>query len=87
MRSILKDNSASAIPLILLLLTIFACGALYSLFFIEIAIPTFDSYIPASDAKTLTMMGIYAIPLIILVVGIVASFQAALRKKQEVYYP
>lgn len=86
MRSLRKNNYASAVPLILFLITIFACGALYTLLFIEIAIPTFDNFIPASDAKTLTMMGIYGIPLFILVVGMIAIFLAALRKKQEVYY-
>ena len=81
MRSLRKNNDASAAPLILLIITIFVCGALYSLFFLEIGIPLLSSYIPASDSKTLIMMGIYGIPLIVLVVGTAAAFLAALRKR------
>ena len=81
MRSLRKNNDASAVPLILLIITIFVCGALYSLFFLEIGIPLLSSYIPASDSKTLIMMGIYGIPLIVLVVGTAAAYLAALRKR------
>lgn len=81
MRSLRKNNDASVVPLILVMITIFICGALYSLFFLEIAFPLLGSYIPASDSKTLIMMGIYAIPLTVLVVGTAAAYLAALKKR------
>ena len=84
MRKLLKNSNASAIPIILYFLAIFVCGALYTLFFIEVGYPTFDSYIPASDSKLLIMTGLYSIPLIVLVVGLVALIKAGL-KKSEVY--
>lgn len=68
----LIDNiEASAVPLILFFMTIFLCGGIYTLLFIEFGIPLVDSWVSSSDSKTFIMMGIYAIPLIILVVGVV----------------
>lgn len=82
MRSLLKDDKGSAVPVILFVVTLVAVGALYTLFFIEIAIPTFSSYIPASDSKTLIMMFIYAMPLTVLLVGIVSLLIAGLKRNQ-----
>lgn len=83
MKKLLDNNYASAVPLILFVVTIFACGALYTFFFIELGFPQFDSWIPASDGKTFIMMCIYAIPLFVLVVGSVSLLQAGI--KREVY--
>ena len=84
MRKLLKNSNASAIPIILYFLAIFVCGALYTLFFIEVGYPTFDSYIPASDSKLLIMTGLYSIPLIVMIVGIVALIKAGLKKSEVI---
>jgi len=79
-----KNNTdASAVPIILFILSIISLGALYTLFFIEVAYPTFDSYVPNSDSKTFIMMCMYAIPLFLLGVGSVALIKTGL--KREVY--
>lgn len=81
----LKDNDCgSIIPVILFILTLVGCGALYTLFFLEIAIPVFGGYIPSGDAKTFILMGVYSMPLIILVVGMFALFLQGL--KRNYYY-
>lgn len=61
-------------------MAIFACGALYTLFFIEVGFPTFESYIPASDSKTFIMMCLYAIPLFVLVVGVISLVREGLKR-------
>lgn len=76
-----KNNTdASAAPLLLFLVTIFVVGALYTLFFIEIAMPLFTGYIPASDSKTLTMMIFYGLPMIILFVGGICLIKAGQKR-------
>lgn len=80
MKKLLHNNQASAVPLILFAVTIFACGALYTFLFIEFAFPEFDSWIPASDGKTFIMMCIYAIPIIVLVVGSISLLQSGLKR-------
>ena len=80
MRKILNNNVGSAVPLILFSMTIVAVGALYTLFFIEIGIPVLGDYVPASDSKTFIMMGIYAIPLFVLVVGVISLLKAGLKR-------
>ena len=82
MRKLTSNNHASIVPVILFVITIFGSGALYSLFFLEVAQPTFDSYIPAGDSKTFIMMGIYALPLIVLIVGIFSLFVTGLKKRK-----
>lgn len=80
------NNQGSAVPLILFVLTIFVAGALYSLFFIEVGFGLLDIIpVPDSDSKTAIMMGLYGIPLIILIVGIIALFLSAL-KNENMYY-
>lgn len=83
LRKIHADNIGSAVPLLLFLVTIVGVGALYTLFFLEVGLPTFEDYIPASDSKTFIMMCIYAIPLFVLVVGVISLIRAGL--KREVY--
>jgi len=80
MRCLLKDNRASAVPLILFVVTIVGVGALYTLFFLQFGIPQFDSWIPSSNSKTFLMTGIYAMPLIILMVGVVCLLKAGLKR-------
>ena len=82
MRSLIKDNDASAIPIILYLLTIISCGALYTLFFIEVGYDVVNTYIPipASDSKTFIMMCMYAIPLFIIVIGSICLIKAGLKR-------
>ena len=79
MKKIISNNEASAVPLILFYLTIFACGGLYTFFFIEFGQPTFNSWIPDSDAKTFIMMCIYAIPLFIIITGILSLLISGLK--------
>ena len=80
MRKILKNNNASAVPVILFIMTIIGCGALYTLFFLEVGLPELEDYIPDSDAKTFIMMGIYALPLFILITGVVSLLIAGLKR-------
>lgn len=80
MRSILNDEQGSAVPVILYILTIFGVGALYTLFFIEIGVPSFLSYVPASSSRTFIMMCIYAIPLFVLVVGSISLIKSGLKR-------
>jgi hypothetical protein len=80
MKKLLFDDTASIVPVLLFILTIFGVGALYTLFFTEIALPTFSSYIPDSDSKTFIFMIIYALPLIILIVGVFALLKEGLKR-------
>ena len=80
MRSLLQDNNASAVPVILFVVTIIAVGAMYTLFFLEIGFPALSSYIPASDSKTFIMMLLYAIPLVVLLVGVVSLLLAGIKR-------
>ena len=73
-RAFRSNNDASAIPLILFVITIVSCGALYSLFFVEVAYPNLQYLIPASEYKVFLMMLMYAIPLFVIFVGVVALF-------------
>ena len=85
LKNLLKNHEASAVPIILFFMAIFVCGALYTLFFVEIGYPTFDSYVPASDSKTFIMMCLYAIPLFIIIIGVICLIKSGL--KRTVYYP
>ena len=80
MRSLQNNTDASAVPMILYVLTIVGCGGLYTLFFIEVFFPTVSVLIPASEPKTFIMMCFYAIPLIILIVGVIAVIKAGLKR-------
>lgn len=80
MKSLLKDNYASVVPLILFVITIFGLGALYSLLFIEVGYPAFEPMIPASDSKVFIMMCMYAIPLFILIVSVIAVIKAGVKR-------
>jgi hypothetical protein len=68
------------VPLLTFILTILVCGALYSLLFIEVAIPKLLSFIPASDSKVLIMMGIYGLPLLIAVIGVLCLLKAGQKR-------
>ena len=85
MRKFSENQQASAVPLILFVITIVVFGALWTLFFIEIGFPTFDDYLPANDTTTFIKMLIYAMPLIAMVVGAISLMLSGL--KREVYYP
>ena len=79
MRKLISNNQASVIPLVLFFMTIFVCGALYTFLFIEFAQPQFNSWIPASDAKTFIMGCMYGVPMFIIIVGILALLSSALK--------
>lgn len=80
MRPIIHNNQASAIPIILFIMTIIICGALYSLFFVEIGFPLLTSYIPNGDSKTFIMMCLYAIPLFVIIIGVFSLLLAGLKR-------
>ena len=84
MKPLIQNKQGSAVPLILFFMSIFACGALYTLFFLEVGFPTFESYIPASDSKVFIMMCLYAVPLFVLIIGVISLVRAGL--KRTVYY-
>jgi len=80
MRSIIENNKASAVPVILFVMTIIVCGALYTLFFYEVGFPMLKGFIPASDGKTFIMMFLYAIPLFILLIGVISLLKAGIKR-------
>ena len=80
MKKLLKNNDASAVPVILFIVTIIVCGALYTLFFLEVGFPSLSGFIPASDSKTFIMMLIYAIPLFVILVGVISLLQAGIKR-------
>ena len=80
MRYIIKNNKASAVPVILVTITIIVCGALYSLLFLEVGFPFLKGFIPTSDSKTFIMMLIYAIPLFVLMVGVISLLKAGIKR-------
>lgn len=80
MRKLIENNKASAVPVILFLVTIIVCGALYTLFFYEIGFPALSGFIPASDSKTFIMMLLYAVPFFVLIVGVISLLKAGLKR-------
>jgi len=80
LRSLRTNNYCSAVPLILYVITVLFCGALYTLFFLEVFYPNFLSMVPASDSKTLITMILYSIPLLVLLIGLVVIIRAGLKK-------
>lgn len=80
MLKIRDDDNASAVPIVLFLVTIFGCGALYTLLFIQFGIGFFGSMVPASDSKTFILMMIYAMPLLVLMIGMVSLIREGLKR-------
>lgn len=83
MRKLKENNHASAVPLILFILTILSCGALYTLFMVEVAYPSLLYMVPDSDSKTFIMMGMYAIPLFIILIGVFALIKEGIKESWE----
>jgi hypothetical protein len=79
----LTEESYAAVELLSYILTIFVCGALYSLLFIGIAFPVFRAFVPDSDSKTLMMMFFYGLLGIILVVGAIAIIREGIMKNRN----
>ena len=86
MREFINNNYASPVPLILFILTIVSCGALYTLFFVEVAYPSLLYMIPDSDSKTFIMMGMYAIPLFIIVIGVFSVIKEGIKENWRAGY-
>lgn len=80
LKKILYDSYASVVPIILFVLGIFGCGALYSLFFIEFALPELSGFIPDSDYKTYILMIIYAIPLLVFFVAFFSVLKSGVKQ-------
>lgn len=85
MRDLKNNNIGSVVPLVLFFITFFGAGALYTLFFIEIGFPALMWMLPNDDARIYIMMVIYAVPAIIVVVGIFALYLNGL--KRTINYP
>lgn len=83
MKKIIKDIEASVNPVLLFLMTLVAVGLLYALLFTQVFVPLIAPLIPASDSKVYFMMIIYAIPMIVVVVGMISVFQKALKKSAD----
>lgn len=83
MRNLYSNNYGSVIPVVLFIVTLVGCGALYTLFFLQFGINYFGDMVSASDSKTFILTCIYAMPIIILVIGVVSLIRAGL--KQGVY--
>lgn len=81
LRNSLKYNDEASVPILLYPLSLFVCGALYTLFFIEVAYPSLMYLIPASTSKTFIMMLMYAIPLFILIVLTIAFVKSGLEQR------
>ena len=77
-----SDDTFAAVELLYYVITIFACGALYSLLFIGIAFPIFSVFILASDSKTLLMMFFYGLLGIILITGVTALIVEGIKKNR-----
>jgi nitrate reductase gamma subunit len=73
----------AAVEILYYIITIFVCGALYSLLFIGIAFPVFKAFVPDSDSKTLLMMFFYGLLGIILIVGAIALIRRGIEKNRE----
>jgi hypothetical protein len=84
MKSLINNNSGSVNPLVLFIITIFGAGALYTLFFIEIAFPVLMWMLPNDAARIYIMMVIYAVPAIIIFVGILVLFLNGLKRTMYV---
>ena len=80
MREFIKNNYGSPVPLILFIMTIISCGALYTLFFVEVAYPSLLHFVPESDSKTFIMMGMYAIPLFVILIGVFALIKEGIKE-------
>lgn len=80
MRKIKHNNDANAVPLILFIITIVFCGALYTLLFVEVAYPGLRDLVPESDSKTFIMMGMYSIPLLILLIGVFSLIKEGIKE-------
>jgi len=50
------------------------------LLFIEVGYPTFQSMVPASDSKVFIMMCMYALPLILIVTGVICLIKEGLKQ-------
>jgi hypothetical protein len=72
----------AAVEILYYVITIFVCGALYSLLFIGIAF-CLKPLIPDSDTKTLMMMFMYGLLGIILVVGVIALIIEGIKRNRN----
>jgi len=83
MRKLKENNKGSVVPLVLFIVTIISCGALYTLFMVEVAYPSLLYMIPDSDSKTFIMMGMYAIPLFIILIGVFALIKEGIKSSWQ----
>jgi hypothetical protein len=80
MKDLINNNYGSVNPLALFFVTIFGAGALYTLFFIEIAFPALMWMLPNDAGRVYIMMVIYAVPAIIVFIGILVLFLNGLKR-------
>jgi len=77
------SEAYAAVEILTYVITIFACGALYSLLFLGIAFPVFKAFVPDSDTKTLMMMFFYGLLGIILIVGVIALIVEGIKRNRN----
>jgi len=80
MRELKNNTDGSAIPLILFVAGVFGTGAVYTLLFIVVALPSFSVLIPDSVFKTIIIGIVYFAPLIVLVIGVLALILAGMKR-------
>ena len=80
MEKIWNNNNGSITILLVYVFCIISLGALYTLFFIEVAIPELAHLIPESTYKTLFLTITWSIPLIIGIVISFATIKAGLKR-------
>ena len=80
MKNITHDNNASAVPIILFLVTILGCGLFYTLLFLEIFFPSIAYLVEGSDSRVFIMMCFYAIPLFVIIIGVISLLKAGLKR-------
>jgi len=78
MRKLLRNDDASAIPLILFIFGLIGAGGFYTFFFIVVG-PSFHGLIPDGMMKTLILGIIYFVPAIILIVGGIALILSGMK--------
>lgn len=85
MRKLNSNNEGSVIPLILFIITIIASGALYTILIVEVAFPAVEDWLPATEVGTFIKMMIYAIPMVVLIIGTLALLLSGV-KKEVIYF-
>jgi len=85
MRKLISNTDALS-NILIYILTIFSCGALYSLLFIDFGFPEMSSWIPETPTKILMMTLFRAIPGIIMLVCMFGLIREGIKKTRQEGY-